>query len=250
MNRTGLPTIVLALFLLPVALGALPQAEESVVYRESLDGVRTVRVTTGSVDVDVMPTDGEAAIVAELLERREFDVSVRGEEAVVEIGGIGMSVGIGVRERVRLMIPDGASVVISTGSGDITVTDLNLAELRVSGGSSDVDVRRVSGRLALSLASGDVELTTFDGELAIQTSSGDVRGEEVRLTADAEITTSSGDVTMELDHADSDLSFFLTASSGDLRVNRTRGEDRLRTGDGDIEVRGRSSSGDQTYRTE
>ena len=68
------------------------------------------------------------------------------------------------------------------------------------------------------------------------------------MKSDSRFRTSSGDIEIEFDNDMSDLSFDLEASSGDLSVDGRRSDRSLYIKEGDIWIKGVSSSGSQKYK--
>jgi DUF4097 and DUF4098 domain-containing protein YvlB len=242
---------------------------ETVTYEEQLAGITAIEVSTGSVDVYVVRSSGEGHVIAELDSEREFTVGRSGRTARIEVtGNVRSSLRFrGQTERLDLAVPDGVDIEISVGSADVMVERVSVGRLSINGGSSDLRLERVNGAFDLSTGSGDVTLDRADGSIvvsaqsgdvvlsrvvgvrSIETGSGDIRGRGLRIEDALAIVTGSGDATIDLDHDLDELTITLTAGSGDLRINDTRGETSLRSGTGDIRVTGTSGSGDQRYNT-
>ena len=177
-----------------------------------------------------------------------------------------------------------AGLQVTTGSGDVTATDIQ-GETRVVVGSGDVDLQRVSGGLWVETSSGDVaasqvagsvtthsssgdqEYRDVTGDIAADSSSGDLsleavagiinltsrsgdqRGRRVQLTGGSRFETRSGDIDLTFVNPLDSLAFDAEAGSGDVTIGTSRGT-RLTLGNGPVQVVGRSRSGDQTYRSE
>lgn len=136
--------------------------------------------------------------------------SISGRRIRVQRSGSGMEVWADLTIRV----PEGASLTLEHGAGDVEVRDLaadldidlkagaaeaagldGQSELRV--GSGRLTVRDVRGELELDTGSGGISLEDFEGgELVIDTGSGSVAVSEVSAEA-VEIDTGSGGVTVD-----------------------------------------------------
>lgn len=146
-------------------------------------------------------------------------------------------------------------LTIDTGSGDLQLGAVRGGEIRLDTGSGDVEVDRLDGSsIVVDTGSGGVSIGQLAGRARISTGSGDVElatGGEHAL----DIDTGSGEVTVRLPR---DVSADLTASGGDVRVDRELGfqgteRDRsargtfgkggsriaIDTGSGDISLRAR-----------
>ncbi|MFK7953529.1 MAG: DUF4097 domain-containing protein [Ekhidna sp.] len=135
---------------------------------------------------------------------------------------------------------------IESTSGDqkLTSTKGNI-ETRASSG--DIDVVEFNGLVEITATSGDIEIKRGVGRLKVQTSSGSIDGSGIELKGNANFRATSGDVEIDFINDIDDLSFDLTASSGDLEVGNRSGSRRLMIDKGGIKVTGVTSSGDQEY---
>jgi hypothetical protein len=104
----------------------------------------------------------------------------------------------GVNETVELTVPRGATVEVESRTGDVSVSDVSEARVKVLSG--DVDVRRVSQSVEVSCLSGDVSVSDSTGPVRVVSVSGDVEARNLRTAAagdDFEAKSTSGDVTIE-----------------------------------------------------
>ena len=69
----------------------------------------------------------------------------------------------------------------------------------------------------------------------------------ISIFPDADFDATSGNIEIDFTNDLEDLSFDLTATSGDLEVGRREAEKRLKIERGGYTVRGVTSSGDQEY---
>jgi len=153
---------------------------------------------------------------------------------------------------------------IETSSGDIEITDL-VGDSEIESTSGDQEYRNVKGTIESKASSGDITFSDFNGDLDIEATSGDIElrkgsgalqvrttsgeidGEGITLTGDADFDATSGNIEIDFTNDIGDLSFELTATSGDLEVGSREAEKRLRIERGGYTVRGVTSSGDQQY---
>lgn len=211
----------------------------------------TLRVDTIDADVVVRHEVTDTAVV-EVSAREEVDlapveisssgadISVRVPPLLVDgngrrglaidLGFVSFSVGNArVRGlRIEVVLPEGASVDLTTKSGDVTV----------AGPSGSVGARTGAGDVRVEVADA-IEAHTGSGDIVVgrsrclvaTTGTGDVV--VVHVGEDAQLRTGSGDVRVE--HASG--TFGGASGSGDLRVERFDGDTvTLRTGSGDIRV--------------
>ena len=138
------------------------------------------------------------------------------------------------------------NINFKTTSGDQKFGDI-IGNLDTRSTSGDITARAVSGSVFIRSTSGDLEFAQVDGALSLESTSGDIQGTRVRLTADSEARSTSGDIYIEFANDLDEIGFDLRASSGDLKVGSIRAEDELLLRRGKFLFRGVSSSGDQTY---
>jgi hypothetical protein len=212
--------------------------------------------------VETVPSDEGTRLV----------VHAREDRGVLRLRG-------GRRARVRLTVPPGTDLVAKVATADVraglplgnvaieaATGDLQLdavtGDLRVSTAAGDVGAADVHGAARVTTASGDVRLGAVGGELQAKTVSGDIHAAAVG--GDASVRTVSGDAVLgELSSGsvsavstsgDVDLTIApgrrvhldVTTVSGRLRsdLDQGGGED----GAVDLELRGRTVSGDVTIR--
>ena len=151
----------------------------------AVDG-STVRVSdpTGSLE-------GSVAV-----DRALNSLSLRAERGVmIGIGSMGVDVGRRA-PNLEVDVPRGATVVLETASGNITVEGLT-GDQRYRTASGDIVLRDVLGRLSVDAVSGDVAIGADDEcYLTARTVSGDlsVKAGDIRTLR---ISTTSGDMRLE-----------------------------------------------------
>jgi DUF4097 and DUF4098 domain-containing protein YvlB len=195
-----------------------------------------VRVPTGDVDLETV--EGTETVV-ELSASPELE-----EEARIELrpkrDGHEVSVIIEKRSglfrsfrgdiRLRITVPPGADVDVSTASADVDARG-DFGAAKVNTASGDVNWDHVGGEAQVNSASGDVNIKQVDGPLTVNTASGDV--EVGRLEGEGKVRAASGDI--KVDEAETSLK--IQTASGDVDVESVReGDVTLQTASGDIEV--------------
>jgi hypothetical protein len=91
----------------------------------------------------------------------------------VRIGSFGGGREARAIESVRLEIPEGVRLSLSTGAGDVQLTDLS-ADVLVESGAGDIKCTRLKGGLEIESGAGDVTVSSIDGSVAVETGAGDV----------------------------------------------------------------------------
>ena len=142
-------------------------------------------LTQPNVQPNVQPAQRQPARRVEVLVSDERDA----EPSSGECGSAGT---------LEVTVPRGASVNVNARSGNVEVADV--ADVRVSALSGDVDVRRASHGVEVSSLSGDVSLSDSSGPARVTAVSGSIEARNVRASAagdDFEAKSTSGDVTLE-----------------------------------------------------
>jgi DUF4097 and DUF4098 domain-containing protein YvlB len=111
----------------------------------------------------------------------------------------------------RVRVPHGADVELSTASADVDARG-SFGALRAQVASGDLRFPELTGRVDVKSASGDVDLGNVGGEAIVSTASGDVRVN--RIGGDATIRSASGDVLIH----EAGSSITVQTASGDQHV--------------------------------
>ena len=139
---------------------------------------------------------------------------------------------------IDVVLPTGSSIVVKTGSADITATG-RLAAAKVKSGSGDVSLERLSGPASVDTGSGDVAIAET-AELRVRSGSGDIRVDHVQ--GSSSISTGSGDIRLERSAAP----VVVKTGSGDLEIGDAEADVAMTTGSGDTMIgtarRGRITS--------
>ena len=136
---------------------------------------------------------------------------------------------------------------LETSSGSQTIHSMG-SNVYAKASSGSIKISGVTGDVKANTISGGIGLNRVAGAVSLSSSSGSQRGTDIKLTGNSHVKTSSGSVLMELVNATEELSFTLSASSGNLSAKGNSGHKNLVIGDGPIKVSGVSLSGSQTYR--
>jgi len=180
-------------------------------------------------------------------------------------------------------VPTSSDLTIETSTGDVRVTGLAGAALRVSTTTGSITILASGGELEVSSTTGALEIDDFEGtitassttgrqyyeevageidarsttgriefrdvaaHLRVRTSTGSQTGRGVRLTDDSRFEATTGSIDMELENELDDLEFDLTSTTGSLRVGDERSQRRLFFGGSGIEVTATTSTGSQRF---
>lgn len=157
-----------------------------------------------------------------------------------------------------------ANLNVETSSGDIDIDGLtgdseiestsgdqeiynSKGNIETRASSGDITISGFKGRIEVQATSGDVEIRKGVGAIKARTSSGNIDGYGIELNDNTYFDATSGNIEIDFVNDLDDLSFDLTATSGDLEVGNRSGEKRLVIDRGGIKVIGTTSSGDQEY---
>lgn len=144
----------------------------------------------------------------------------------------------------KVSLPDGKSVKISSASADIDVRESAL-DLDIESASSDVILENTKGEFSCEVASGDIDVTGHKGSVMIKGVSSDLKLADIE--GPVKIDAASGDInvenvkgTVQSSTASGDNRFY--EIDGDLDINTASGDIVVETANGS--VRANSISGD------
>ncbi|MDQ6523069.1 DUF4097 family beta strand repeat-containing protein [Nocardioides sp. LHD-245] len=126
----------------------------------------------------------------------DSDLDARSGSASITAGGRFMTARLKSGSGV-VTLDQARTVVVETGSGDISVAEVE-GDVRVRTGSGAVDLGRLARTATVSTGSGDVCLGQALGTVVVKTGSGDLEVGESR--ADVTSKTGSGDVVVRTAH--------------------------------------------------
>ncbi len=150
----------------------------------------------------------------------------------VRIAGSGS--GLEAYANLVISVPEGKSVAVNLGVGDITASNVN-GNLRLDTSSGRVDVTGTKGDLSVDTGSGDVKVTRVSGSaISIDTGSGEVNGTGIK-TAALEVDTGSGDVSLS-EVTSEDVSVDTGSGSVNLALTATVDQLKVDTGSGDVTI--------------
>ncbi len=128
------------------------------------------------------------------------------------------------------------NISTSTSSGNIYMKDLIVKDFSISSSSGDLELENLEGKaLNLSTSSGDIKLEDSIGEINVTSSSGDVFLDNNKTNENMKITTSSGDVSINLSN-NSSYKIEGTTSSGDVHYNGPISVEKDRSGKFDFTI--------------
>ncbi len=130
---------------------------------------------------------------------------------------------------VRVEVPEGGQVDVTTASADIEING-SVGEADLTTGSGDVSADDVAADVTAKTASGDITLGTVGGDIRASTASGDLRCSSV--AGSAVFSTASGD--LELGAAGSRVE--VKASSGNVRLGELARGARVVNVSGNVRV--------------
>jgi len=136
---------------------------------------------------------------------------------------------------------------LKASSGSITVLDSN-GDIEAESSSGKHRYERIEGSIAAQSSSGGITIRDAVGRLDLECNSGRLSGTEVTITGDSSLETSSGSIDFDFTNSESDFTFELRSSSGTISAGGTRAKGTVVTGNGKILIKGKSSSGKQSYK--
>jgi hypothetical protein len=193
---------------------------------KSYKDIKTIRLATASGDIELKKSSGSEVkvVLKHSYDSDEF-------EPVFEVNGGRLTLeekfdrgNHSGNSKWSLEIPDGISLKVNTGSGDVSVDGLNI-DMTSNTGSGNIMLTSVKGDLDFNTGSGDIEIEKAEGEVKLNTGSG-------------RITASNG------------TGFYsFNAGSGDIRLSKLKGDFRINTGSGDVSGKELTLTGSSSFNT-
>lgn len=143
------------------------------------------------------------------------------------------SVGVECSADLRLTVPAGVAVNVSSATGDVRADGVT-GNVTVDSNNGDVRLSDVTGDVGVHAASGDVRLVGINGNVTAQANSGDVLADEL-YGKTARLSSNSGDVRGFFGAVPRNVT--AESNSGDVRVGVPRGS-------GPYQVRADANSGE------
>jgi DUF4097 and DUF4098 domain-containing protein YvlB len=137
-------------------------------------------------------------------------------------------------------IPEGIDVRMDSDLGDITDEGLKGKTIKLHSSLGDITAQNCSGNFDLNTALGDISLNDVQGKITSNTDMGDITGENITITEACTLTTSLGDIDVQLTNSLSECRLDLSTSLGNVKVDRPelteKSHDRLKIGTGKLKV--------------
>lgn len=238
------------------------------------DKIDTVSISTSSVDVEVLPVDGDdigiflkGEMSENLAEKYEFKILQKVNTLEISFKTNNRSIGFQVgasftNMRLKVTLPEKTykDIQVSTSSGKIAINRLTstLLTSTSSSGSQTISGLKIEHRLFVKASSGDLItngnvagkaiLHTSSGEInlrgltcedtKLETSSGDISYHNDFLNGYLDCKASSGDVDIHVDQLPDSVSIVCNASSGDVTVRNEGLQFKEKTDHRAVAIRG------------
>lgn len=139
------------------------------------------------------------------------------------------------------------SIEMTSTSGNQTfaVVNGNISSVATSG---DIQFRGVEGTVSAQATSGNISFEDFKGEVNATTTSGNINGVNVNLIGESRFKATSGNLSMLLSNKEENVGFDLSATSGSIRLDDKRVGNKLIVNQGNVAVKGTTTSGNITFR--
>jgi hypothetical protein len=143
------------------------------------------------------------------------------------------------------------NVEVSSSYGDQKLTNVT-GTIKLTGATGNIKLINVTGDANVKTSYGDIRLENYKGTPQFTTSSGDINGKSVELTGNTTLITSYGDISLTLVNELDALSFDLSTSYGDIRIDKNgqkySEEKQLTLQKGNILIKAKSATGSQSYK--
>jgi len=139
-----------------------------------------------------------------------------------------------------------ATTNLETSSGRIVAEHI-IGDLKVKSSSGGQSLRSVDGDITSVASSGRISLVDVEGRLNLRNSSGGISGEDVNITADSKLRSTSGSIKIELSKDIEHYTYDCSASSGSIYIGDKKVGKNAYYKYGNILIEGVTSSGGQKY---
>lgn len=136
---------------------------------------------------------------------------------------------------------------LRASSGQITVLKSG-GDIKAKTSSGRQIYEGIRGDISTVSSSGAINIRDQEGGLNLESSSAKQEGRDIRVAKDSSFRTTSGKIDFDFINNMDEFTFDLRSSSGRIEVGSTSARGRVVTGDGKILIKGKSTSGGQTYR--
>ncbi len=196
-------------------------------------------------EIEVNINNSSGRIIVEGLTSRQIELQTSsGAIALKDISAdLGVSSSSG---KIRIEQCDGDKH-LRASSGQITVLKSG-GDIKAKTTSGRQTYEGIRGNVSTVSSSGEINIRDQEGGLNLESSSAKQEGRDIRITEDSSFRTSSGRIDFDFINKIDDFTFDLRSSSGKIEVGSTSARGRVVTGDGKILIKGKSTSGGQTYR--
>jgi hypothetical protein len=142
--------------------------------------------------------------------------------------------------KIDMHIPEGIDVRMDSDLGDIAADGLKGSNIKLQSSLGDITAQNCSGNIDLNTARGDISLNDVQGKITSNTDMGDITGEGVTATAACSLTTSLGDIDVQLTNSLTECRLDLSTSLGNVKVDRPelkeKSHGQLKIGTGKLKV--------------
>jgi DUF4097 and DUF4098 domain-containing protein YvlB len=247
-------TKTLGLFLLLFAISAIPLHAATGHFERTLQvsGPVDLEVTSGSGNITVhQGGNGTVYVAAKIHSSNSWlfggdeEDKIRRIEKNPPVEQQGNNIRIGRIEDRELMrhisidydvtVPAQTKLSSQTGSGDISITGLQLP-VTAKTGSGNITAENLSAEAHLNSGSGDVKVDSLKGTLVANTGSGNIKARDVGGEVSA--NTGSGDVEI---HQSAAGDLRVQTGSGNIQLYGIKGGLRADAGSGDIHAEGEAT---------
>ena len=211
---------------------------------EDIKGIKTIDVETPFVDVNIIPEEREDIKIhyngyLEATYIPELKTKTSGDTLYIMAKGDNLNsysvYSSDLKFNIYIPMDFKDNIKITTSSGDINVSKLELSNLKLDASSGDIEiydlsvdnlsigtssgeqiVKNVKSKNSNFLASsGDIEIYSFIGDTNVTTSSGEINMDYEKFNNNIDAAASSGDITIKLP-SNSEFNLNANTSSGEI----------------------------------
>lgn len=154
---------------------------------------------------------------------------------------------ISEKSKIVFNIPENMDVRIDSDLGDIEIDGLKNTSTFLYSSLGDITATNIAGTIDFDTALGDVSMNSVTGKIKANTDLGDVSGENIKISADSQLSSSLGNIDVQLSNTMDECSLDLSTSLGKVKVERadlkTKSQNKFKTVGGKFKVIMNSSLG-------
>ncbi|HHP7241597.1 MAG TPA: DUF4097 domain-containing protein [Cyclobacteriaceae bacterium] len=134
------------------------------------------------------------------------------------------------------------NISANASSGNLSLNDIT-GNINAKTSSGNITIRNSKGNISATNSSGDIKINDTTGSLELETTSGGIKGTGVKITGDSFLSSSSGNISMDVENNPKEYAYDLKTSSGNIKVGNLSAEDKFIKRTEGVLIAAKASSG-------